>query len=119
MQTDLQKFIRNGLTDASQVMGEPFTIQGDAKTYIGTFSDVSSVTDFTDISGHHNDLTTRLTALAIQFSTAPKINESIIRLQDKSKWKITNVPQTSPESYDLELTLDEPRPTPARPISTP
>lgn len=92
-------FTKTGLTQTLAVIGEPASIGGNQ--FSAAFDDSSmDVTRHT--FGDEDDVTTMATCLKSALTNEPRINETLIRVNERKTYVITNV-QSDVESYEITL----------------
>ena len=92
-------FVRTGLIDSLNVIGEPASIGGNQ--FKAAFED--STMDITrHVFGDEDDVNTIATCLKSALSNAPRIGETLIRVNERKTYVITEV-QSDVESYRVTL----------------
>lgn len=92
-------FVKRGMTHALGVIGEPASIGGNQ--FPASFDDLSM--DVTrHMFGDEDEVTTIATCLKADLSNAPRINETLIRVNHRKTYVITNV-QSDAETYEITL----------------
>ena len=92
-------FVRTGLIDSLNVIGEPASIGGNQ--FKASFED--SEMDVTrHVFGDEDDVSTVATCLKSALTNAPRINETLIRVNQRKTYVILEV-QSDVESYRITL----------------
>tara|TARA_B110000483_G_scaffold152220_1_gene181060 strand:+ start:400 stop:720 length:321 start_codon:yes stop_codon:yes gene_type:complete len=92
-------FIKSGLVATLHVVGEPASIGGNQ--FLAAFDDASmDVTRHT--FGDEDDVTTTAACLKSALTNEPRINETLIRVNESKTYVITDV-QSDVQSYTITL----------------
>lgn len=92
-------FAKMGITHTIRVIGEPASIGGNQ--FQASFEE--STMDVTNhMFGDEDDVTTRAICLKSELTNAPRINETLIRIDQRKTYVITDV-QDDIESYEITL----------------
>ena len=81
-------FTKTGLSDSLKIIGEPATIGGNQFT--ASFEE-SSMDVTRHVFGDEDEVTTRATCLKSALTNAPRINETLIRVNLSKTYVITEV----------------------------
>ena len=92
-------FVKTGLVDSLRVIGEPASIGGNQ--FQAAFED-SEMNVTRHMFGDEDDISTMATCLKSALTNAPRINETLIRVDQRKTYVITDV-QSDVESYRITL----------------
>jgi len=92
-------FAKMGITHTIRVIGEPASIGGNQ--FQASFEE-SSMDITRHVFGDEDDVTTRAVCLKSALTNAPRINETLIRIDERKTYVILDV-QDDIESYELTL----------------
>ena len=92
-------FTKAGLIHSLRVIGEPASIGGNQ--FQASFED-SSMDVTRHVFGDEDDISTEATCLKSALTNAPRINEALIRVDQRKTYVITEV-QSDIESYRITL----------------
>lgn len=94
-----KQFTKTGLTHSLRVIGEPASIGGNQ--FQASFED-SSMDITRHVFGDEDDVSTEATCLKSALTNEPRINETLIRVDHRKTYVITDV-QSDVESYRITL----------------
>ena len=92
-------FVKTGMIDSLRVIGEPASIGGNQ--FQASFED-SSMDITRHVFGDEDDVSTVATCLKSALTNEPRINETLIRVNERKTYVITDV-QSDVESYRVTL----------------
>ena len=94
-----KQFTKIGLTEAIKVIGEPASIGGNQfqASFDETDMDVTR-----HMYGDEDEMTTQAVLLKSAVTNAPRVGETLIRVDQRKTYVITEV-QSDVESYELNL----------------
>ena len=97
--SSFKNFAKMGITHTLRVIGEPASIGGNQ--FQASFEE-SSMDITRHVFGDEDDVTTRATCLKSALTNEPRINETLIRVNERKTYVITDV-QSDVESYAITL----------------
>ena len=97
--SSFRDFAKMGITHTIRVIGEPASIGGNQ--FQASFEE-SSMDITRHVFGDEDDVTTRATCLKSALTNEPRINETLIRVNERKTYVITDV-QSDVESYAITL----------------
>ena len=97
--SSFKNFAKMGITHTLRVIGETASIGGNQ--FQASFEE-SSMDITRHVFGDEDDVTTRATCLKSALTNEPRINETLIRVNERKTYVITDV-QSDVESYAITL----------------